>query len=56
MNGAKSLLDSNIILGLIKGHEPAVALVRQHGSDTVLYAYSSISRMQVFGYPAFTSY
>lgn len=55
MNGARSLLDSNVILGLIKGHEPAVSMVRQHGSETLQFAYSSISRMEVLGFPAITT-
>lgn len=54
MNGAKSLLDSNVILGLIKGYEPALAIVRQHGTETLQFAYSSISRMEVLGFPAIT--
>jgi len=54
MNGAKFLLDTNFILGLIKGNQAVVGVLRQLNSDMTDFAYSSISRMELLGFPGIT--
>ncbi len=54
MSGAKYLLDTNFILGLVKGQEEVVAKFQELGGETSLYAFSSITRMEALGFPAIT--
>ncbi len=52
MNGIKYLLDTNIILGIIKGNNDAIALLKT--MDLSCYAYSSITRMELLGFTRIT--
>ena len=51
MDGAKYLLDTNIIICLLKGDASTLEALSTLEASTDLYAYSSISRMEVLGYP-----
>lgn len=54
MNGIKYLLDTNILIGLIKGNEAAI----QQLNDVNLQdcAYSSVTRMELLGFPDITQH
>lgn len=54
MNGVDILLDTNVIIGLLKSYPPAVTLVRDRRLDLAQCAYSSITRMELLGYPDIT--
>lgn len=55
MNGSvKFLLDTNVIIGLLKANPAAVALVRDRGLSLAQCAYSSITRMELLGFPEIT--
>lgn len=47
------LLDTNVVIGLLKELTPAVEMLRSVGDDTPL-AYSAITRMELLGYPGLT--
>ena len=53
MNGIKCLLDTNIILGIVKGNADAVSKLK--GLDLKNCAFSSITRMELLGFPGITS-
>jgi len=48
------LLDTNVVIGVLKEFAPAVELLRSVGDDTPL-AYSVITRMELMGYPGLTA-
>ena len=52
MNGIKCLLDTNIILGIVKGNVGAVSKLK--GLDLKNCAFSSITRMELLGFPGIT--
>ncbi len=52
MNGIKFLLDTNIILGIVKGNADVVTKLK--GLDLKNCAYSSITRMELLGFPRIT--
>ncbi len=52
MNGVKFLTDTNILIGLTKGYEPANE--KLSGIDLSDCAFSAITRMEVLGYPGIT--
>lgn len=54
MNGVKFLLDTNIILGIVKQQPEVVACLEMNGFDPKQYAYSTITRMEVLGFSAIT--
>lgn len=54
MSGVKLLLDTNIVIGLLKGYEPAVQLVQSSGSHLAESAMSQITRMELLGFPGIT--
>lgn len=54
MNGVKYLLDTNYILGLVKGQPEVVADITSKGVHWELYGFSSVSRMEALGFPAIT--
>ncbi len=54
MNGARFLLDTNFIIGLLKGNPAIADLVRERGMVLAECAYSSITRMELLGYPGIT--
>lgn len=54
MSGIEFLLDSNIVIGLLKGHAKAVALAERAGLRLDRAAISQITRMELLGYPKLT--
>ena len=54
MNGIKYLLDTNIIIGVIKGNEQAVSLVKGIGLSSC--AFSVITRMELLGFSGITEH
>ena len=55
MNGVRFLLDTNYLLGLLKGQAEVVASIQGRGADWRWYGFSSITRMESLGFPAITS-
>jgi predicted nucleic acid-binding protein len=51
MSGVEFLLDTNMVIGLFKGHMPAVTLAEQSGLALYETALSQITRMELLGYP-----
>jgi predicted nucleic acid-binding protein len=54
MSGIEFLLDTNMVIGLLKGHAPAMALAEQNDFALDKSAVSQISRMELLGYPQLT--
>lgn len=54
MSGTEYLLDTNLVIGLLKGHVPAIALAEQAGLVLDKAAVSQITRMELLGYPKLT--
>lgn len=54
MSGTEFLLDSNIVIGLLKNHPETVELARQAGLTLTRASVSQISRMELLGFPAIT--
>ena len=54
MSGIEHLLDTNMVIGLLKGHEAAVALANEVGLDLGRAAVSQITRMELLGYAKLT--
>ena len=54
MSGSEFLLDTNIVIGLLKGHAPAVTLAEAAGLSLDRAAVSQITRMELLGYPNIT--
>ena len=54
MTGTEWLLDTNMVIGLLKGHAPAIALAEQSGLVLERAAVSQITRMELLGYPQLT--
>lgn len=52
MNGLSYLLDTNIIIGLLRGNPDAIA--RLAGIDSPSCAYSAITRMELLSFPDLT--
>ncbi|SJM95412.1 putative nucleic acid-binding protein [Crenothrix polyspora] len=52
MNGLKYLLDTNFIIGLLKGDEASVAIAS--GINLAICSYSAITRMELLSYPDLT--
>lgn len=48
------LLDTNVVIGLLKGHPAAVALADGAGLVPGRYGVSQITRMELLGYPGLT--
>lgn len=51
MNGINILLDTNIVIGLLKGYQPAIALIKRENLDLANCAISQITRMELLSYP-----
>ena len=51
-SGIDHLLDTNVVIGLLKGHAPAVALAQSAGLALDRAAVSQITRMELLGFPA----
>lgn len=54
MNGIEWLLDTNMVIGLLKGHAPAIGLAEQSGLVLGKAAVSQITRMELLGYSRLT--
>ena len=54
MSGIEWLLDTNMVIGLLKGHAPAISLAEQSGLVLDKAAVSQITRMELLGYPRLT--
>lgn len=54
MNGIEWLLDTNMVIGLLKAHAPAVALAEERGLELSRAAASQITRMELLGFPGLT--
>lgn len=54
MSGIEFLLDTNVVIGLLKGAEAAVALARDAGLALERTGVSQITRMELLGFPALT--
>ena len=54
MNPIRYLLDTNIIIGLLKGNTAAIDLMRQTGCGLSDMAVSQITRMELLGFPHIT--
>jgi predicted nucleic acid-binding protein len=54
MSGIEFLLDTNVVIGLLKGHAPAIALAEQQGLQLEKSTVSQITRMELLGYPQLT--
>ena len=52
MNGARFLLDTNIILGLMKGNVDAVTKLKKLNLNNC--SFSSVTRMELLGFPDIT--
>ena len=54
MSGVRFLLDTNFILGMLKSTPEVLAVVDSSGLMAGQCAYSSITRMELLGYPGIT--
>ncbi len=54
MSGIDHVIDTNVIIGLLKGHTAAVELARDAGLCLQRAAISQITRMELLGYPELT--
>ena len=54
MTGVEFLLDTNIVIGLLKEYEPAINLVEEIGVVLEKSAVSKITRMELLGHPKIT--
>lgn len=54
MSGIKFLLDTNIVIGLLKCHPGALALAEQANLQLSVAAVSQITRMELLGFPRLT--
>lgn len=55
MSGFDHLLDTNVVIGLLKGHGPAVSLVEKTVLVDGRIAISQVTRMELLGFPGLTS-
>lgn len=49
MSGSEFLLDTNIVIGLLKGYAPALMLAEQAGLSLDRAVVSQITRMELLG-------
>ena len=54
MSGCKFLLDTNFILGMLKGTPAVVELIQRERLMAGQCAYSAITRMELLGFPGIT--
>ena len=54
MSGIDHVLDTNVVIGLLKGHGAAVELARNSGLSLQRADVSQITRMELLGYPGLT--
>lgn len=51
MSGPEWLIDTNVVIGLLKGHEPAIRLAENVKLDLTRAVVSQITRMELLGFP-----
>ncbi len=51
MSEIEFLLDTNMVIGLLKGHAAAITLAEQSGFTLDKSAVNQITRMELLGYP-----
>lgn len=54
MSGIKYLLDTNFILDMLKTGQNSYDLIQEHQIESSQCAYSSVTRMELLGYPGIT--
>jgi predicted nucleic acid-binding protein len=54
MSGIDHVIDTNVVIGLLKGHTAAVELAREAGLQLQRAGVSQITRMELLGYPGLT--
>lgn len=54
MNGIEFLLDTNMVIGLLKESDAAITLAERAGLDLEKTAVSQITRIELLGYPKIT--
>ena len=54
MSGIDHVIDTNVVIGLLKGHTAAVELAREAGLQLQRAGISQITRMELLGYPGLT--
>lgn len=54
MSGAKWLLDTNVVIGLLKKQAPAIALLEAQQFILTQSAISQITRIELLGFPSMT--
>jgi predicted nucleic acid-binding protein len=54
MNGADFLLDTNVVIGFLRGDDAAGDLMTRHGASPARLAVSQITRMERLGFPELT--
>ena len=52
MNGTEWLLDTNVVIGLLKQRAAAITLIETHQFDLSKTAVSQITRMELLGFPS----
>jgi len=55
MSGIKYLLDTNLVLGLLKASPEVVDMVTSRGLLASSCAFSAVTRMELLGYPSITN-
>lgn len=55
MNGTRFLLDTNVILGLLQNQPKVIEALERLELDTEACAYSSVTRMELPGFPGITT-
>ena len=55
MSGIKYLLDTNLVLGLLKASPEVVDMVTNRGLLASSCAFSAVTRMELLGYPSITN-
>lgn len=55
MNGTEWLLDTNVVIGLLKQQTAAIALIEKHPFELNKAAVSQITRMELLGFPSLAS-
>ena len=54
MSGSKFLLDTNFVIGLLKGNEQVDRYLKEHSINVSECAYSFITRIELLSYPRIT--
>lgn len=54
MSGTRFLLDTNIVIGLLKGELSVLSHLQQHGVSLQQSDYSFMTRIELLGYPGLT--